>query len=334
MMRAPEFWYIKNGRASAPLLRAVLAPFSYFYGRATAKRIADTKPYDPGIPVISVGNATVGGAGKTPIVRYLLASLNRMNLSAHGISRGYGGSEKGPIRISNKHTYKQVGDEPLLLAKHAPVWVAVGRDDAAKAALGQGAKILVMDDAHQNPLVKKTLSILVVDAKDGFGNERIFPAGPLREKIADALSRADIIILMKPSSDFQPDKELLQKLKPKPVIYATLKPQKKPPEGKLLAFAGIGRPAKFFDGLRRAGADLVDEIGFANHKPYSAEDLKNLLDMAKEEGAKLITTEKDYVRLPEGFAKHVIAYPVSAMFEDELSLRRILHPIIEQAKKL
>ena len=332
MLKAPEFWYQQTGRASAPALRAALSPLGWLYAKITARRLATTPGIDPGVPVICVGNATVGGSGKTPVALYLLESLNRMGLSVAGLSRGYGGREKGPIRVASSHTYKDVGDEPLLLARSAPVWVAAGRDDGARAAVAKGANVIVMDDGHQNPLIKKTLSLLVVDAQTGFGNGHVFPAGPLREPIKAALARTDAVILIKPATNFKTDENLLKQLQSKVVIPAYLKPVHPPPFGKLFAFAGIGRPNKFFDALRREGADLVDALPFSNHKPYSDADLKNLVDLAREYKARLNTTQKDYVRLPKGFARHVDVWPVKVAFEDELTLRRLLHPIIEKAK--
>ncbi len=327
-MRPPEFWNHKYGREAAPFIRTALGPLGWLYGRATARRIATTVPYDPGIPVICVGNASVGGTGKTPVTAYLLESLNRMGIRAHGLSRGYGGREKGPMVVQSKHTHVDVGDEPLLLARKGPVWVAAGRDDGARAAAARGAQIIIMDDGHQNPLVKKTLSLLVVDAEIGFGNGRVFPAGPLREPIAAALSRTDAVILMKPTPDFEVSGGLLALLKGLPVISAYLVSTAPLPKGQLFAFAGIGRPNKFFDALGRAGGDVVEGIRYANHYAYKDTDLKNLLDLSKEYGAKLITTEKDFVRIPKGFQKHVTPWPVSVEFDDELTLRRILHPII------
>lgn len=338
-MRAPEFWNYKHGREAAPFIRTVLTPFGWIYGYATKRRIATTTPYDPGIPVICVGNASVGGVGKTPVTAYLLESLTRMGIKAVGLTRGYGGREKGPLLVRSKHSYKDVGDEPLLLARKGPVWVSAGRDDGARAAVGalvgfsrSGAEVIIMDDGHQNPLVKKTLSLLVVDAEIGFGNECVFPAGPLREPVSAALARTDAVILLKPTPDYEVDTALLETLKGLPVIPASLAPFARLPKGKLYAFAGIGRPNKFFDALRRAGADLVESLPYANHYAYKDEDLKNLIDLAGEDEATLITTEKDYVRIPKGFRKHVAVWPVAVEFEDELTLRRILHPIITAAK--
>ena len=329
--RAPEFWNHKSGREAAPVLRTLLTPPGWLYGHMTAKRIRTTTPYDPGIPVICVGNAGFGGTGKTPVTAYLLESLTRMGLHAVALTRGYGGQEKGPV-IAAGYSVDQVGDEALLLSKRGIVWVAAGRDDGAKAARARGAQIIVMDDGHQNPLVRKTLSLLVVDAETGFGNERIFPAGPLREPVEAALARTDAVILMQPAAVFKTDPELLARLKGVPVIVARLAPEQALPDGKLFAFAGIGRPDKFFDALRRAGGDVVEGLSFSDHHKYSPGDMKNLFELAAEYGARLITTEKDHVRISTGYRRKITAWPVAVRFEDERALRRLLHPVIESAR--
>ncbi len=331
-MRPPEFWNYKHGRDAAPMLRLLLTPFSWITAWMTARRIANTQSFDAGIPVICVGNATMGGTGKTPVTIYLLKSLRRLGINAVGLTRGYGGQEKGPIPVTPKHTAQQVGDEPLLLARHAPVWVAAGRDDGARAARAYGAEAIIMDDGHQNPLLQKTLSLLVVDAETGFGNGCVFPAGPLREKLSAAMNRADAIILMKPTPDYEITDELTAQLKGKIVIPAYLAPTAPPPSGKLYAFAGIGRPNKFFDSLRRHGGDIVEEVPYADHYKYQTSDIEHLFELAAEYDASLITTEKDYVRLPRGYRKGVTAWPVNVVFEDELTLRRLLHPIIDRHK--
>lgn len=331
-MRAPEFWNVKEGRESAPFLRTLLSPLGWIYARATAKRLRETEVYNPGIPVISVGNASVGGTGKTPVTAYLLESLTRMGMRAAVVTRGYGGTEKGPMVVTKKHTAAQMGDEPLLLARHGMVWVSASRGDGGKAAAAQGAQVIILDDGHQNPSLQKSLSLLVVDAQIGFGNERVFPAGPLREPYTVALERTDAVILMKPTEDYQVDEDLLEQLKGHLVIPARLVPAHAPPKGKLYAFAGIGRPNKFFDALLHAGAELVESMPFANHYAYKDTDMKDLMELSGEYGAQLITTEKDYVRVPLEYKKHIHAWPVSVMFEDELNLRRILHPVLTAAK--
>lgn len=330
-MRPPEFWNIRDGRDSAPLMRTVLRPLGALYAWGGRRRRNRTTPLDPGVPVICVGNATLGGTGKTPIAIYLLKSLRRMGVNAHGLSRGYGGQLKGPIAVNPRHTAEEVGDEPLLIARSGPVWVAAARDEGAVAAVSEGADVIIMDDGHQNPLLEKTLSLLVVDAEVGFGNGRVFPAGPLREPLADALSRTDAVILMKPNADYEIDEHLAEQLAEQVVIPAFLAAKNTPPPGKLYAFAGIGRPNKFFDQLRRMGAELVEEVPFADHHRFTDTEIEGLFVLASEYSATLITTEKDYVRLPSGYRRGIHAFPVEVQFEDELTLRRLLHPIINGA---
>lgn len=329
-MRAPEFWNIRDGRDSAPAIRTLLKPISWIYEWASARRIKTTQSYNSGIPVICVGNVTLGGTGKTPVAAYLLHSLRRMGINVVGLSRGYGGQEKGPIPVQRHHTAVNVGDEPLLLARNAPVWVSAGRDDGARAAVSYGAEVIVMDDGHQNPSLQKDLSLIVVDAEVGFGNGCVFPAGPLREKLSASLERADAVILMKPEPGYEINDHLAAQLKGQTVIPAYLKTPPRAPKGKLFAFAGIGRPNKFFDSLRRRGGELVEALSYSDHHPYNQQDIQRLQTLSKEYDAQLITTEKDYIRLPKSFRKNVKVWPVTVRFEDELTLRALLHPIINR----
>lgn len=331
-IQPPEFWNYRHGRNAAPVLRALLTPLGWIYGYFTARRIRTTTPLDPGIPVICVGNATVGGTGKTPVTAHLLSMLISSRIRAHGLSRGYGGTERGPVVVTPQHKAEQVGDEPILLAKHAPIWVAAGRDDGARAAVAKGAQVIVMDDGHQNPMLKKTLSILVVDGQTGFGNHRVVPAGPLREPVSAALARTDAVIVMKPYKDYAVDEDLLAEFGELPVLESYLTPTGPLPKGKLFAFAGIGRPNKFFDALRHKGADLVEAMPYPDHHSYSPEDLDNLRDLAREYKAQLITTEKDFVRLPAAFRQFVAVWPVRAAFTDQYMLDRLLTPIIDSVK--
>lgn len=331
-MKAPDFWNHVSGPEARVSLRTLLRPLGWIYAKAAARRLETTQPLDPGVPVICVGNATLGGTGKTPVVAYLLKSFRRLGIQAHGLSRGYGGTEKGPMPVHPDHTAAQVGDEPILLARSGPVWVAAGRDDGARAAVANGATVLIMDDGHQNPTLTKTLSLLVVDAEVGFGNGCVFPAGPLREDLDAALNRTDAVVLMKPTPEYKISKRLREQLGGVIVIPAYLAPKAKAPKGQLFAFAGIGRPVKFFDSLRRAGGDVVETADYADHYKYKDEDLENLFVLAADMDAGLITTEKDYVRLPKGYRRGVQVWPVSVVFEDELTLRRLLHPIVEAAQ--
>lgn len=330
-MRPPEFWNIREGRDGAPVIRTLLRPIGAIYAWAGRRRQKNTETIDPGVPVICVGNATLGGTGKTPVAIYLLKSLRRLGVNAHGLTRGYGGELKGPVPVNPRHTSEEVGDEALLIARHSPVWVSKERDQGALAAVSEGADAIVMDDGHQNPRLKKTLSLLVVDAEVGFGNGCVFPAGPLREPLKDALARTDAVILMKPTPDYEIDPYLGAQLVGQTIIPAYLKAQTHPPKGRLFAFAGIGRPNKFFDQLRRLGADLSEEVPFADHHKFTEAEIEHLFQLAAEENAALITTEKDYVRLPSGYRKGVHAFPVTVAFENELKLRELLHPIIRRA---
>jgi tetraacyldisaccharide 4'-kinase len=268
-MREPAFWRTDGGRGSGSLARALLAPLSWIYGWATQRRIRRTPPFDPGIPVICVGNLTLGGTGKTPVTQTILTRLAAMGYRAEALSRGYGGRLKGPVRVDPaSQTARDVGDEPLLLARTAPAWISRDRPAGAMAAAADGAQVLVMDDGHQNPTLRKRLSFVVIDGVAGWGANRVFPAGPLREPVAKGLARADAVIVMTPDADTLPDYHGLGLADLEiPVLHAWLTPTGLPPRGQLVAFAGIGRPQKFFDALQASGAALAETDQFADHQP-------------------------------------------------------------------
>lgn len=326
-LSTPRWWYVREG-APAPITRALLTPISWIWTWATARRIARADPIDPGAPVICVGNLTVGGTGKTPVVREILSRLP----AAHGLSRGYGGSEPGPLRVDPKrHTAAEVGDEPLMLARDAPIWIARDRAQGAKAAAKAGAKTIVMDDGHQNPSLNKALSLVVVDGetRDGvwpLGDGSVFPAGPLREPLAVGLARADAVVLMLPADLVEPDPALVKALISKPILIARLDPAAQPPPGPQVGFAGVGMPWKVERALKAAGCELADFLPFPDHFAYDAAALKLLESRAELFGAGLVTTEKDWVRLPPEWRKRVTAWPVRAVFEDDAVLERLLAP--------
>lgn len=316
-MRAPEFWSGRaEGRDAAPMLRALLTPVSWLYAAAAAARLATTTPTHADAPVICVGNVSVGGVGKTTVVRAVRALLRARGVEAHALSRGHGGRIPGPVRVDPAiHAASDVGDEPLLHARDGPAWIARNRVAGAQAAVAAGARAIVLDDGFQNPTLAKDLSLVVVDAQDGFGNGAVLPAGPLREPVATALARADAVILMGdgPAVD---DPRLARVTR----LRAWIEPVGAAPEGPLVAFAGIGRPQKFFDTLAARGGDLVDAVPFADHHPYSESDLAFLAKLAGERGARLVTTEKDHVRLPVAARSAILTLPVTARFADEAAL--------------
>ncbi|HZZ89100.1 MAG TPA: tetraacyldisaccharide 4'-kinase, partial [Caulobacteraceae bacterium] len=266
----PRWWYVRD-RAPAPLTRALLRPISWIWAFVTARRIASARPLDPGAPVICVGNLTMGGSGKTPIVRAL---ARRLSGRAQILTRGYGGRIKGPARVDPAScSAADVGDEALMLAGDTPVWVAQDRTAGARAAALAGAGVILMDDGHQNPAVKKALSLVVVDGetRDGewpFGDGAVFPAGPMREPLAAGLARADAVILLLPADLPSADPALLAALSGPPLLIARLAPAAPPPAGPTVAFAGIGKPWKMERALKAAGCDLVDFAPLPDHARY------------------------------------------------------------------
>lgn len=327
-LRTPRWWYRRKPPMRAT--RLLLRPLSWAWRGVTAARIARVTPIDPGVPVICVGNVTVGGTGKTPIVREILEQLSDMGVAAHGLARGYGGKFTGAVRVDpSSHSAQDVGDEPLMLARDHPMWVSRDRLVGARAAAAAGAQAVVMDDGHQNPQVKKALSLVVVDGetRDGewpFGDGAVFPAGPMREPLKVGLERADAVIVLLPSDIIQPDPALLAALGSRPVLIAHLDPAAPPPPGPQLGFAGVGKPWKVERALRAVGCDLVDFASFPDHGAFDAGTLTALVRQAQAHDAGLITTEKDWVRLPPAWREQVFAWPVKARFEDERALRTLL----------
>jgi tetraacyldisaccharide 4'-kinase len=317
-MRAPDFWRRDGALAHA------LAPLSWAWAAGARARQAGAKPARVGAPVLCVGNLTVGGTGKTPTVLALLDCLRRRGRRPHAVTRGYGGSLAGPLRIEAGHTAAQVGDEALLLARAAPTWVARDRVAGARQAVAAGADVIVLDDGFQNPALAKDLSLVVVDGAYGFGNGRLLPAGPLREPIEDGLARADAIVLVLP-----PLGERLAILPTTrlPVLRARLAPEPQA-EGfagvRVLAFAGIGRPEKFFATLAALRAQVVKAHAFADHHAYAPHEVMALVEEAQRLGAVPVTTAKDAVRLPIEARAMVQVLRVELEFETPAALEALL----------
>jgi tetraacyldisaccharide 4'-kinase len=328
-LSTPQWWYTRE-RSPSPVLRALLTPPSWIWAWATARRIARGQPVDPGVPVICVGNVTMGGAGKTPVVREIARRLG-----GHVLTRGYGGSQTGPVRVEPHHTAADVGDEPVMLAADLPVWVARDRAAGAVAAARAGARVIVMDDGHQNPSLKKALSLIVVDGETRndewpFGDGRVFPAGPMREPLKVGLARADAAIVLLPADLAAPDPDLLRALAGVPVLVARLQPAEPPPPGPQVGFAGVGKPWKVERALKAAGCELADFWPFPDHHAYSESELARLADRATQFDAGLVTTEKDWARLPPAWRARVKPWPVRAAFEDEAALESLLLPLREK----
>lgn len=321
-LNTPRWWYVRTNN-HARVTRIFLKPVSWLWAAVTARRIARATPVDPGCAVISIGNLTVGGSGKTPVTRETLRLLRASGVEAHALSRGYGGKEQGPVQVDPaRHTAEDVGDEPLMLAIDSPAWIARDRLAGARAAVAAGATALVLDDAHQNPTLKKTLSLVVVDGETRgdewpFGDGGVFPSGPMREPFKAGLARADAVIVLLPTDVTEVDPELAAVFGALPVFVARLTPAGPPPSGPQLGFAGIAKPWKVERSLIAAGCDLVEFVPFPDHAAYREEDLRFLADRAELLGAGMVTTEKDWVRLPPQWRDRVVSWPVVARFEDE-----------------
>lgn len=320
-MLTPEFW---SGRdRTARLARAVLTPVGWIYGATVAWKRDHAHPYRPRAKVICIGNLTVGGTGKTPIAIAIGRILLQRGLKTVFLSRGYGGKERGPTVVNLAHDdAAQVGDEPLLLTGAAPTIVSRDRKAGAMMADHADADVILMDDGHQNFALRKDLSLVVVDAEAGFGNGRVLPAGPLRESVTQGLARADAVIL---SGNGNPDLQGFAG----PVLRAHLAPSvNEDIRGKrVLAFAGTGRPEKFFATLADLDAQLVETIAFPDHHDYTASELARLKAKARGGDIVLMTTEKDYVRLHPADRTGISILPVAAVFEDSAALERLLDTV-------
>ncbi len=327
-MRPPAFWH---GSPDHPAAR-LLAPAGAIYGALTARRMDRPGLRGP-CPVICLGNFTLGGAGKTPAARAVAAMLRDLGATPAFLSRGYGGSFAVPVRVEpDRHRFEDVGDEPLLLARDAPAIIARDRPAGAALCRETGATVIVMDDGLQNPSLAKDLALAVVDAGAGIGNGRVFPAGPLRAPLPRQWPHVGGVILVGAgeAGERVAAQAVVQGV---PVYRARLVSEPSAIVGRrVLAFAGIGRPEKFFATVQEAGATLAGHRAFPDHYPYRPADLAALADEARRLGAGLVTTEKDAVRLPPDCRGQVEVVRVRLVFEAPEAMAERLAAVIAERR--
>jgi tetraacyldisaccharide 4'-kinase len=335
-MREPAFWYRPPSWMSLSL-----SPLAAVYGAVAGYRL-QRKGLAAGIPVFCVGNYHTGGAGKTPTVLALVNLLRGLGETPVVLSRGYGGRLRGPVMVdSSRHLAADVGDEPLMLVRRVPVVVARERADGLALAKSQRASVIVMDDGFQNPAVAKDVSLIVIDAHRGIGNGRVFPAGPLRAPLPPQIDRTDVLIVIGEggAADAVVDTVAAQH---KPVLRARLKPDddvlSSLRDRRVLAFAGIGDPDRFFRTLRANGVEVARECAFADHQPFTQSEIEPLLAEARRDVLPVVTTEKDLARLGVGgklpaWAQGIVPFPVTLEFDSADALRKLVSDRLFRARQ-
>ncbi len=335
-MREPGFWYRPPSWKSH-----LLRPLGALYGAIAAQRL-QRLGFDAGIPVFCIGNYHLGGAGKTPTVLALASMLRDLSETPVVLSRGYGGRLRGPVMVDPaRHLARDVGDEPLMLSQAVPVTVARDRVGGVALARSQGASVILMDDGFQNPAIAKDASLVVIDGERGLGNGRVFPAGPLRASLSPQLDRTDALIVIGEGSAADKTAAAVA-ARGKPVLRGHLRPDATAVTelmGKrVLAFAGIGDPSRFFKALRASGIDVVRERAFADHHPFSRAEIDALIAEAKRDALTLVTTEKDLARLRAGTGlpaalRDLVPFPVTLEFEDAALLRKLVARVLFKARE-
>jgi len=319
LLKAPKFWF--SSSLPSKFISWSLWPVSFIYTLAFKLKFKSHTAYKASIPVICIGNLVAGGAGKTPLVLWLAKALIKRGHTPHVILRGYGGQQKSTHRVNSENTAREVGDEALLYANTYATWVGGDRVSSAKAAVKAGATILLMDDGFQNPSLYKNYSILVINQKTLLGNEFVLPAGPLREPISFALPRCQAVLFMGrgPISKKQLKFDGLVinaslELLPDEVTWLENK--------KLIAFSGIGTPEKFFETLSQSKAEICEAHAFPDHHFFTEKNFafltQRLANFSEHEGqVYLVTTSKDYVRLPTHMKKLCRQIHVEVAINDE-----------------
>ena len=324
MLKAPKFWYNQKDT----LYSNILYPLSLVFRLGTRLRNwVSIKKLSP-IPTICIGNIVVGGAGKTPVSMKICKMLTKAGYKPHFISKGYAGTIKESTLVETWHSPKSVGDESLLLSEIASTWIGINRIQSANLAKKNGADCLILDDGFQNPSIDKDFSIIVVDGEQEFGNKRVLPAGPLRESIRRGLSRTNIVVVIGKIN------KTLKMLIPStiPVFRAKFEIKKDNEifKGKkVIAFAGIAYPSKFFKTLEAQGAKIIEEVSYPDHYIYNENDLLHLAEIANKTKSILVTTKKDFVRIPKTYRPLINTLDGEIIFEKEDIITEQLSSMLE-----
>ena len=333
LRQPPQFWYSRQG--VGPLAAVMMTPLSWLWQMASGLRWRLTKAYHSSLPVICVGNLTVGGVGKTPCVRAFALAAKTAGFSPVILMRGYGGRLSGPLSVGVQHSADEVGDEALELTVTCSVPVVVSRDRAAGARwieTHHTGDLIIMDDGFQNPGLKSDQAVLVFDGETGIGNGGIVPSGPLRESMANGLRRASHTLIIGADQhelanrihDLAPHLRPAYAHKGYDIKTCQLITDQTQSEGRLLAFAGIGRPQGFFDAIRHHGGNLVASLSFADHHDYTVKEWEHIISMAKTEKARLVTTMKDYMRLTPPQQAMVTPLPLELRIDDPTWITQLL----------
>lgn len=333
---APPFWWSDKAWQGV-----ALAPFGWLYGRIARHRMEKAPRAPVSVPVICIGNFTVGGAGKTPTALAIAARAAGRGLKPGFLSRGYGGSLEGTVRVDpDHHRARDVGDEPLLLAAMAPTVIARDRVDGARRLIAAGCDLIIMDDGFQSAKLQFDYALLVVDARRGLGNRRLIPAGPVRAPVVDQLRHASALLKVGQGEAAEWVVRLAGRAA-KPIHRAALRPRgdlalKGRP---VLAFAGIGDPEKFFLTVEAMGADLRLTRAFSDHHDFSEDEAVDLMADAERGGLRLVTTAKDMVRLKSGhghardLAEKADVVPVDLVFDEPAIPDRVINAAIAAFKR-
>lgn len=333
---APSFWWKKPGWRAR-----LLWPVSFVYGRISGYRMAHGRRASVAIPVICIGNFTVGGAGKTPTALTIARAARDKGLKPGFLSRGYGGSIRGPTVVDiAAHSAAAVGDEPLLLAREALTVVARRRIDGARKLLEEGADLIIMDDGFQSARLAIDYALLVIDTNRGIGNGYLVPGGPVRAPIGEQMRHTSA--LLKVGSGNAADAIVRMAARAaKPFFTASLKVRG---QGDLagrsvLAFAGIADPQKFYRTVESIGAKIVVHRSFGDHQHLRDEDIADILDTARRHALEIVTTSKDFVRLQRrpGQAEELVqrcrVIEVDMTFSDHRAARLIIDNAFEACRQ-